>query len=340
MTKPIASLSLDLDNKWSYLRTHGIESWRDYPSYLDLAVPRILRFCEDHELQMTCFVVGRDAELPQSRDALASIADAGHEIGNHSLNHYPWMHKLPRKQVEAEVAGAELLIEEATGQQPVGFRGPGYSFSEDLLAILASRGYSYDASILPTYIGPLARWYFRRTATPEAAQRAEEREIFGSFREGWRSLRPKPRATAAGHIIEIPVTTCPLVKMPIHMTYLLQLWQLSARLTKLYLRMALSACRWSGVGPSILLHPLDFLGSEDDRELRFFPGMNVPRSAKLNLLNGMLAHLSARFNIVPMRQHAEHVRSKFGLAAHKPVRKRLLASAATPNRIPSPVTFR
>ncbi len=317
MPKPIASLSLDLDNKWSYLRTHGVESWRDYPSYLDLVVPRILRFCDDRDLRMTCFVVGRDAELPQNRDALTAIADAGHEIGNHSLNHYPWMHTLPRHQLEAEVVDAESLIEDATGQRPAGFRGPGYSFSEDLLAILAARGYSYDASILPTYIGPLARWYFRRTASPEAAQRAERRELFGSFREGWRSLRPKPYATDSGPIIEIPVTTCPLVKLPIHMTYLLYLWQLSPRLTKLYLHMALSACRWFGVGPSILLHPLDFLGREDDDELRFFPGMNVLRSAKLNLLNSMMEHMSARFDIVPMRQHAEQVRHKSGLAAHK-----------------------
>jgi hypothetical protein len=317
MPKPIASLSLDLDNKWSYLRTHGVESWRDYPSYVDLVVPRILQFCDDRDLRLTCFVVGRDAELPQNRDALAAIVDAGHEIGNHSLNHYPWMHTLPRHQLESEVADAESLIEDATGQRPAGFRGPGYSFSEDLLAILAARGYSYDASILPTYIGPLARWYFRRTASPEAAQRAERRELFGSFREGLRSLRPKPYATDSGPIIEIPVTTCPLVKLPIHMTYLLYLWQLSPRLTKLYLHMALSACRWFGVGPSILLHPLDFLGREDDDELRFFPGMNVLRSAKLNLLNSMMEHMSAHFDIVPMRQHAEHVRYKFGLATHK-----------------------
>ncbi|HVT29435.1 MAG TPA: polysaccharide deacetylase family protein [Lacipirellulaceae bacterium] len=317
MSKPIASLSLDLDNKWSYLRTHGIKNWQDYPSYLDTVAPRILQFCEDRNLQMTCFVVGRDAEQPKNRDALAALSEAGYEIGNHSLNHYPWMHTLPREQVEVEVAEAESLIEDATGQQPVGFRGPGYSFSEDLLAILAARGYSYDASILPTYIGPLARWYFRRTASPEAAERADRRELFGSFREGWRSMRPKPCTTPSGPLIEIPVTTCPLVKLPIHMTYLLHLWQFSPRLTKLYLQMALSACRWLGVGPSILLHPLDFLGCEDDPELRFFPGMSVPRAAKLNLLSDMMERLSSRFQIVTMRQHAEYVRTRLGIPAHK-----------------------
>ena len=317
MSKPLASLSLDLDNKWSYLRTHGVEGWREYPSYLDTVVPRILQFCADRDLRITCFVVGRDAAIDGNRDALADIAEAGHEIGNHSLNHYPWMHKLSRGEVETEVAEAESLIEAATGQRPIGFRGPGYSFSEELLSILAARGYLYDASILPTFIGPLARWYFRRTASREAAQRAERRELFGAFREGWRSLRPKLCATDHGPIVEIPVTTCPVVKLPIHMTYLLHLWQLSPALTKIYLRMALSGCRWLNVTPSILLHPLDFLGCEDDPDLRFFPGMNLPRSAKRELLTGMIEQLTTHFQLGTMRQHAEHVRARLGVAAQK-----------------------
>jgi peptidoglycan-N-acetylglucosamine deacetylase len=317
MSKLTASLSLDLDNKWSYLRTHGVDSWKSYPSYLDIAVPRIIQLCADHNVRMTCFVVGRDATLAKNRGPLAAISAAGHEIGNHSLNHYPWLHTLSRAEVEYEIVEAESLIEEATGQRPVGFRGPGYSYSDDLVSILASRGYMYDASILPSYIGPLARWYFRRHASREAGERADRRNMFGSFREGFRSLRPQIRKTDAGPIVEIPVTTFPLVKLPIHMTYLLYLWQVSPRLAKMYLHMALTACRSLGVGPSILLHPLDFLGHEDDEELKFFPGMNISHGAKLELINNMLGRLTANFQIGTMRQHAEFVRSKRGIPVQR-----------------------
>jgi peptidoglycan/xylan/chitin deacetylase (PgdA/CDA1 family) len=317
MSKLIASLSLDLDNKWSYLRTHGVDSWKSYPSYFDTAVPRILNFCNDHDVRMTCFVVGRDATLAKNRGALAAIAAEGHEIGNHSLNHYPWMHTLTRAEVEYEIVEAESLIEEATGQRPVGFRGPGYSYSDQLVETLAGRGYIYDASILPTYIGPLARWYFRRHASREAGERADRRNMFGKFREGFRSLRPRICKTEAGPIVEIPVTTFPVVKLPIHMTYLLYLWQVSPRLTKMYLRMALTACRILGVGPSILLHPLDFLGREDDEDMRFFPGMNIARDEKLDLVNNMLGRLTANFQVGTMRQHAEFVRSKRGIPVQR-----------------------
>jgi peptidoglycan/xylan/chitin deacetylase (PgdA/CDA1 family) len=319
MSKPLASLSLDLDNKWAYLRTHGVDSWQTYPSYLDTVVPRILGFCDERELTLTCFVVGRDAEQRDNHGALAAIAQSGHEIGNHSLNHYPWMHTLTHAEVEVEIIEAEALIEEVTGQRPVGFRSPGYSFSNDLLTTLAARGYLYDASILPTYIGPLARWYFRRHASREAGQLADRRNMFGKFREGFRSLRPELLKTASGSIVEIPVTTFPLVKLPIHMTYLLQLWQRSPRLTKAYIQSAISTCHILGVGPSILLHPLDFLGCEDDAELRFFPGMNIARSQKLELIHDMLTRLAARFQIGTMRLHAEQVRGKLGAVAPKRV---------------------
>jgi hypothetical protein len=178
----------------------------------------------------------------------------------------------------------------------------------------------------------LARWYFRRHASREASERADRRNMFGKFREGFRSLRPQIRKTDAGPIVEIPVTTCPLVKLPIHMTYLLYLWQVSPRLTKSYLHMALTACRVLGIGPSILLHPLDFLGREDDEELKFFPGMNISRDEKLDLINNMLAQLTAHFQIGTMRRHAEFVRSKCGIpvqrrtAPARPVAEPLVAA--------------
>jgi peptidoglycan/xylan/chitin deacetylase (PgdA/CDA1 family) len=313
MTKPIASLSLDLDNKWAYLRTHGVSGWDAYPSYLDTVVPRILDCCGERGLRLTCFVVGRDAQRRENHDALAALADAGHEIANHSLNHYPWMHTLPAGEVEAEIGAAEEYIEMATGQLPVGFRGPGYSLSETAIDVLAARGYEYDATTLPTYIGPLARWYFHRTATAAASAQADRRQLFGAWSDGLRANKPYVWDAKGGPIVELPVTTFPVVKLPIHMTYLLYLWRFSPRLARIYLASAMRCCRWLGIGPSVLLHPLDFLGAEDDQDLRFFPGMNLPRDEKMILLDAVLSRLTRHFHVVPMRQHAAAVRRHFGV---------------------------
>ena len=53
MPQPIASLSLDLDNKWSYLKTRGDQRWEEFPSYLDGVVPRVLQLLDDLDLRAT-----------------------------------------------------------------------------------------------------------------------------------------------------------------------------------------------------------------------------------------------------------------------------------------------
>src|SRR5215510_14372226 len=162
--KPLASLSLDLDNKWSYLKTHGDAGWETYPTYLPLVVPRVLDFLRARGLTITFFIVGQDAVRTENRDALGAIAGAGHEIGNHSFKHEPWLHLYSEPEIEEELARAEDAIAVATGVWPDGFRGPGFSLSPAVLRVLARRGYRYDASTFPTILGPLARAYYFLTA--------------------------------------------------------------------------------------------------------------------------------------------------------------------------------
>ncbi|MGS0525482.1 hypothetical protein ACU8V7_10075 [Zobellia nedashkovskayae] len=61
MSKPYLSLSLDMDNQWSYMKIHGEEGWEEYPSYLDIFVPHALQVLEELDLKITFFIVGQDA---------------------------------------------------------------------------------------------------------------------------------------------------------------------------------------------------------------------------------------------------------------------------------------
>ena len=98
--KPTASLSLDLDNKWSYMKTHGDAGWESYPSYLDVVVPRFIDFLAARDLKITVFVVGQDAALERNHDALRLIPDHGHEVGNHSFHHEPWLHLYSEQKID------------------------------------------------------------------------------------------------------------------------------------------------------------------------------------------------------------------------------------------------
>ena len=302
--KPLASLSLDLDNEWSYLKTHGDASWEALPSYLDVVVPRVLDLLRSLDLTITFFVVGQDAALERNRDAIGALARAGHEIGNHSFLHEPWLHRYSETQVRDELSRTEDALSDTTGTVPIGFRGPGYSLSPTVLEVLVERGYLYDASTLPTVVGPLARAFYFRSSRLDDAQREERADLFGSATEAPRPLSPYRWDVGVDGIIEIPVTTMPLLRVPFHVSYLLYLAGRSAALARSYLRTSLLACRVARVAPSILLHPLDFLGGDDVRSLSFFPGMAMSGKVKRELVGGFLDLFAERYEICTVGEHA------------------------------------
>jgi hypothetical protein len=301
--KPLASLSLDLDNEWSYLKTHGDAGWRDLPSFLDIVVPRALDVLAERDLTITFFVVGQDAALARNHDALRALAIAGHEIGNHSFHHEPWLHKYADADVRSELSRAEDAIESATGFHPIGFRGPGYSLSPAVLETLVDRGYRYDCSTLPTIIGPLARLVYFRSTKLDAEARAERSDLFGHASEALRPLRPYRWAVGPG-LVEIPVTVLPGARVPMHVSYLLALAGRSKRLAHAYFRTALELCKMASVEPSLLLHPLDFLGGDDVGSLAFFPGMAMRGEEKAELTAEFIDRYTDHFEIATLGGHA------------------------------------
>jgi hypothetical protein len=315
MTGRLASVSLDLDNLWSYQRTHGDADWVQRRSYLPALVPHLLALLEEAGCRITIFVVGADAVVPANVPWLQRLTAGGHEVGNHSFEHECWMNRHGRAHIEADLAAAEDAIAAATGQRPVGFRGPGFSWSPTLLEILAERGYQYDASTLPTYLGPLARAYFLATARLTPEERRERHDLFGAFRDGTRPAGAYRWQLPSGReLLEIPVTTMPVVKLPFHMSYLIYLSRVSRRAAMAYFRAALALCRSVGVTPSFLLHPLDLLDANDAPQLTFFPGMDVPARDKRALVRAALALLAEHFTLVPMSAHARQALGQERLA--------------------------
>lgn len=304
--KPLACLSLDLDNHWAYLKTRGEPAWTRFPSYLEHLVPRVLEFLDGLDLKITFFVVGQDAAFQKHRGVLAGIAESGHEIANHSFHHEPWLPSNPAATIRKEIVAAERAIFEATGHKPVGFRGPGFSWSPEMVDILAELGYLYDASTLPTFLGPLARLYYFARSPLDPEGKKQRRHLFGRASEGRRPIKPYFWFLPSGRrILEIPVTTMPIFRLPFHLSYLIYLSRYSPRLMFFYLEVAVRLCRLFQTGLSFLVHPLDFLDNDEVSDLAFFPGMSVKSEDKLKLLKSVIRRISGRFQLVNMRTFAE-----------------------------------
>jgi peptidoglycan/xylan/chitin deacetylase (PgdA/CDA1 family) len=285
----------------------------------------MLEVFDAHQVSATVFVVGVDVAREDGAKAVADIANAGHEVGNHSFEHEPWMHTYDRARLADDLARTEDAIVAAGAPRPTGFRGPGYTLSPTLLELLEERGYTYDASTLPTWIGPLARAYYFRSTALDSAQRRERTALFGSASECLRPVHPYrwTRGTQAGRLVELPVTTMPITRVPLHVSYLIHLHQASPRLARAYFSTALRACRLRGVGPSLLLHPLDLLDAHDAPGLAFFPGMAARATDKIEVVHWVLDTLSRHFRVVGTAEHVQHL-------VESGVRRRRPASSAGP----------
>ena len=63
---------------------------------------------ENHEVKVSpdavkdtkmCSAIGQDASREKNHNALRLISEAGHEIGNHSFNHEPWLHLYEEEEI-------------------------------------------------------------------------------------------------------------------------------------------------------------------------------------------------------------------------------------------------
>ncbi|MBI4883778.1 MAG: polysaccharide deacetylase family protein [Actinobacteria bacterium] len=314
--------------------THGDAGWEAFPTYLDALVAVVLPMLEAIGLRITFFVVGQDAALEKNHAAIAALATAGHEIGNHSFRHQPWLHLYTLDEIHTELARTEEALQAVTGQRPVGFRGPGYSLSPDVLRALMDRGYEYDASTLPTVIGPLARRYYFRSARLSPQQRSERAHLYGHARDGLQPLKPYQWVAGPQSLVEIPVTTMPLTRVPIHISYVLYLAGPSPAAAYRYFSAALRMCALRGVQPSILLHPLDFLGVDDVDSLQFFPGMHLTGARKRETVERCLRTFAERFEVAPLREHARALKASGSLPGKSPWKVRSPSASAVPERIP------
>lgn len=311
--KPFASMSLDLDDQWSYMKVHGDEGWEQFPSYLDIVVPFFLDLLDEMDIKITFFIVGQDAAIEKNHQVLKLIVERGHEIGNHSFHHESWLKTYSKEKIEEEISKAEEAIFQATGKKTRCFRGPGFSWSNDLLETLQKRNYTFDASILPTYISPLMRMYYFWNSKLTKEEKESRKELFGSYKEGFYPLKPfKWKLANNENLLEIPVTTMPVFKLPFHLSYLLYISGYSFGLMKMYLSFSLWMCRITKTEPSVLLHPLDLISGDKVPQLAFFPGMNIATEKKVKVFKYALQRIKKDFEILPMLKLADYYLNSVG----------------------------
>jgi len=146
----LCAVSVDLDEIPFYFQIHGLSAGDDAAhAVFDVALGRLEAWASSLSIPLTLFTIGSTLARPENGPKLRRLAEQGHEIGNHTLSHRYELTRLPPSQMQLELEGAQDVIERATGVRPVGFRAPGYTVTDELLAVAERVGFLYDSSVCP-----------------------------------------------------------------------------------------------------------------------------------------------------------------------------------------------
>ena len=128
---PYASLSLDLDNQWSYMKTHGdprlavapVLSRHAWCRASSTSSPRAASRSRSSSSARTPRCRRTAPRSPRSRPP-------GTRSATTASGTSPGCTSIRPSELDEELRQAEDAIEAATGVRPRGFRGPGFSLSE------------------------------------------------------------------------------------------------------------------------------------------------------------------------------------------------------------------
>jgi len=298
----LASVSVDLDEIPNYFEIHGLgePAGRAASLVYDLALGRLLSLADAGRFPLTLFTIGRDVARQEARDGLRGAASAGHEIANHSLDHRYDLVRLGRDEIARQIEEAARLIEEATGQRPVGFRAPGYTITDEVFEILEDLGIAYDASVFPC-----PAYFAAKTAAigAIAVRGRKSRSIVDTPKVLLAPTRPyrigTPYWKRGTGLLEIPVQVTRGLRLPFIGTSVTLAGPSRARLLA-------KMC----IGEPLVnleLHGIDVLDAEDGLEaLRpHQPDVRVAHARKLESILAVVEELrTAGYTFVTMQQAA------------------------------------
>ena len=170
----------------------------DYSTVVE-GVPLLLDLFHDLAIPATFFVTRNVAK--NATDAITEIAKHDHEIACHGEHLDPMCFQSAENQ-HACIKSATETITEYVNVVPVGFRAPFNRINGETLRALVELGYKYDSSVVPSS-RLLSRYYY-----PKAPKTPYNPSLNDICKSG--SLL----------LLEIPIYTLPVTKVPLGLSYM------------------------------------------------------------------------------------------------------------------------
>ncbi len=184
MASGVSSFTVDVE-EWfqvgAFETTLERGQWDTLESRVELQTRNILGLVETLDIKATFFCLGWVAE--RYPDLIKEIAVCGHEVACHGMDHRR-LFTLSPEEFKQEILKSKSLLEEASGQQLIGYRAPSFSLTQDVwwvYDILEEAGFRYSSSLYPV-----------------------KTDHYGMEKAPRQPFFPNP----GGKILEIPMTVC------------------------------------------------------------------------------------------------------------------------------------
>jgi hypothetical protein len=198
------------DNQWVIPRQQNQPYDINRSDIFSKAVDNIRRYLSPYPL--TLFLVGFDMKVEEKVSKIKELIGVCRniEIANHSLSHFNNFNCLSKDEKKKEIVDSDRLIKGALSLPHLyGYRNPGYIFNADIIRLLKDNGYMYDASLFPSYFGPILR------NINYLVNNVKGKDNFGYFKNGFLPNEPVLLDEERG-FFEINVSVCPILRIPIH----------------------------------------------------------------------------------------------------------------------------
>ncbi|WP_448556449.1 XrtA system polysaccharide deacetylase [Thalassotalea montiporae] len=125
------------------------QDWQKLPLRVEQNTYRLLELFDQYNARATFFTLGWVAE--QCPQLIKDIVAQGHELASHGYDHQRAI-MMTREQFKQDVAKSKDLLEQASGEQILGYRAPSFSIGEQNVwayDVLAELGFEYSSSTYP-----------------------------------------------------------------------------------------------------------------------------------------------------------------------------------------------
>jgi peptidoglycan-N-acetylglucosamine deacetylase len=217
LAQRLVAVSVDVDGVDQYLAIHGLSHGAlvDRDAVQHCGVVRLAAWADRLGLPLTWFIVGRDLERPAFADWCRGRREHGDELASHSLDHlYDLTLRSPDEQ-HRQLAESFARIGALSGDGPIGFRAPGYTVTDHLLAQLQELGAAYDSS---TFACP---WYYAAKVVVLGGMRLLGRRshsVLDTPRILASPIRPYrvgcPYHRPGRGLLELPIQVTPFSRLP------------------------------------------------------------------------------------------------------------------------------